>query len=223
MLKKNITIADLYRGYGVMGWRYYIIQTPIKWLGRGIKHMAVIDCKNKIILEGFQKDGYLDVQCSSIETLGEYIKDREKKVGFNFSDNDISMNSIETMQSKKKELKTTSSFRVLQEIIPWLTDEDYKSYEDDADEDFSVDDIIEMQCSQHFPCENKIEQRWRMVDNWPDKVHKYDIEGKEGMNCEMIAFKVLYNSYFTPSGIWGGHAKNIGILDQFGDFNSSKR
>lgn len=133
------------------------------------------------------------------------------------------MNSIETIQSKKKELKTTSSFRVLQEIRPWLTDEDYKDYEDDADEDFSADEIIEMLVEQHFPCENKIEQRWKMVDNWPEKIYKYDIEGKEGMNCEMIAFKVLYEYEYTPSGTWGGHAKNIGILDQFGNFNSSKR
>lgn len=218
-VKKNITIADLYRGYEVMGWRFYVIQTPVNWFARGIKHMAVIDCKKKMILEGFQKDGYVDVICSRIETLEQYIKKREKDVGFKFSDNDISMNSIETMQSKKKELKTTSSLRVLQELKPWLTYEDFK---DDADEDFSADELIEMACRDHFPCENKIEQRWKMVDNWPEKMYEYDIEGKEGANCETIAFHVLYGHKYTPSGKWGGHAKNVWILDQFGGFNSSK-
>ena len=124
--------------------------------------------------------------------MEKYIKHREKTVGFNFSEDDISYESIETIQNRE----------FIQGYKPYVYDNpDYPFFN---------------------LCENEIEQRWLEIENLPDKYIEYDIEGKEGENCEMIVHYIQFGSKYTPNGKLGGHAKDIGILDRFGDFNSSK-
>ena len=67
--------------------RYHVILTPLNKHVRTLKHVALLDCSQMEILEGYNDNGFLSTRVwllGNDSTIKNYIELREKVQGFEF-------------------------------------------------------------------------------------------------------------------------------------------
>ncbi len=92
LVGKKVSIAQLYDEA-----RFHIIRTPVHSVFRSAKHIAILDCKTKMILEGVKDEkGYLliDEPIYTGKTIEAYINYRQSCQKFNLANHEIEVVSL---------------------------------------------------------------------------------------------------------------------------------
>jgi hypothetical protein len=232
---KNKSIAELSNEA-----RFHIIRTPVNSVFRSAKHIAILDCKTKMILEGVKDDkGYLliDGPLYTGKTIEDYIKHRQSCQKFNFvqrhdieivslrltkqgyykllnagvDDRDGDIALLQLRNLAEKAASRSAFLWPVRLLIEGLAKEDY-------------DDLVDDRLSSYHPDENDMEERWDELENLPKRKYKYDYSRENGWNCESVVSYILAGLPYPSQGEKYAYLKNLGILDRHGNlFASCKR